>query len=315
MSHFLGDLWVKTSYLYIQDLTVTNRILTQIDCFSSIDWSAPWLANYKALGQTVLSTRYMLTAKGEIDRSKNNILVNALNANKGTLSFDFLDQNELEERFTYESFIDQSNCIPTRENVHDFFNGLSWIQYPGIKKAMLAEQAAALRANQNVDQGIKINDMRNLSNLPNQFNTLKAPNTTNTINARGAVRDALTVFDENGILLQADQRIWDALERKDWSALFIKHRKLWESAVVWIFGHALLEKLIKPRASITGHVLCLKIPLELGAEEIDSWVAQRFNQLSWSNKPFTPMQVLGVPGWWCENESPTFYDNPKVFRS
>ena len=31
-------------------------------------------------------------------------------------------------------------------------------------------------------------------------------------------------------------------------------------------------------------------------------------------KPFLPLPVLGVPGWWPANELPGFYDDRAVFR-
>ena len=31
-------------------------------------------------------------------------------------------------------------------------------------------------------------------------------------------------------------------------------------------------------------------------------------------KPFLPLPVLGVPGWWPANENPGFYDDADVFR-
>jgi hypothetical protein len=31
-------------------------------------------------------------------------------------------------------------------------------------------------------------------------------------------------------------------------------------------------------------------------------------------KPFTPLPVLGIPGWCQENEDVSFYDDPRVFR-
>ena len=33
-----------------------------------------------------------------------------------------------------------------------------------------------------------------------------------------------------------------------------------------------------------------------------------------AQKPFVPLPVLGVPGWWAANAAPDFYDDPKVFR-
>jgi len=41
---------------------------------------------------------------------------------------------------------------------------------------------------------------------------------------------------------------------KDWQRLFVDLRPLWCQAHLVLFGHALLEKLVVPRKSITAHV-------------------------------------------------------------
>ena len=47
---------------------------------------------------------------------------------------------------------------------------------------------------------------------------------------------------------------------------------------------------------------------------MDAWVSQHITQLNWATKPFTPLQVLGVPGWWPANEAPAFYADKQIFR-
>ncbi len=74
--------------------------------------------------------------------------------------------------------------------------------------------------------------------------------------SRGALRDALTLFDENGALLEAPAPLWQALRAHDWPALFASRRALWAQARLTIVGHALLEKLaVAPRKALTAHVL------------------------------------------------------------
>ena len=34
----------------------------------------------------------------------------------------------------------------------------------------------------------------------------------------------------------------------------------------------------------------------------------------WAAKPYAPLPVPGVPGWWPANQAPGFYDAPAVFR-
>ena len=92
-----------------------------------------------------------------------------------------------------------------------------------------------------------------------------------------------------------------ALRTRNWSALFITHRSLWADARLVITGHALLEKLATaPRKPLTAHVL-LDDPLSLSADQ-------------WAAKPFCPLPVLGLPGWWSGNDDPAFYDDETVFR-
>ena len=126
---------------------------------------------------------------------------------------------------------------------------------------------------------------------------------------RGAVRDALTLFDENAALLQAPPRLVDALRQRDWPALFLDHRALWRQAHLTLFGHALLEKLVRPRKAITAHVW-------LVPEGVDSqaFIVATMTPAMLALKPFQPLQVLGIPGWWPANERPAFYDDPAVFR-
>ncbi|MFW9622167.1 MAG: DUF3025 domain-containing protein, partial [Macromonas sp.] len=46
----------------------------------------------------------------------------------------------------------------------------------------------------------------------------------------------------------------------------------------------------------------------------DAWLAQQLAPDWLARKPFTPLPVLGVPGWWPANADPTFYADAQVFR-
>ena len=119
---------------------------------------------------------------------------------------------------------------------------------------------------------------------------------------RGPLRDALTLFDENGALLQAPAPLWQALCQRDWAALFITHRALWAEARLTLVGHALLEQLATaPRKPLTAHVLPADTVLAM-------------DEAAWAAKPFSPLPVLGVPGWWPANADPSFYADAAVFR-
>ena len=114
----------------------------------------------------------------------------------------------------------------------------------------------------------------------------------------------------NGALLSAPPALWDALLERDWRRLFVELRPLWHQAQLVVFGHALLEKLASPRKDLTAHVWCADAPLAF----TDDWLAGELTAQRLAAKPFTPLPVLGVPGWWAENVNFSFYDDSLVFR-
>ncbi len=131
---------------------------------------------------------------------------------------------------------------------------------------------------------------------------------------RGPARDALTLFDENAALLRAPDALWDALVAKDWAGVFGPLRGLWDESCLVLFGHALLEKLVYPRKSITAHVY-RAYPATDSIADMDAWLAADLSADKLAAKPFAHLPVLGVPGWWAGNAAPGFYDDPSVFRA
>lgn len=200
---------------------------------------------------------------------------------KAVCHVQFVSQDNLPEGMAYEQFIFEQHAVPTREGLHDFFNALCWLHFPLAKQQLNQLQAAAIQS-----QGVGA--------------------------VRGPVRDAVTVFDENACLLQVEDVIWDALERRDWQAAFVTHRGLWGSAQMQIFGHAALEKLVAPYKAITVHMW--RVPNGLAVLDWDAWLSQDLQADKLALKPFLPTPVLGLPGWWPENTTPDFYQDPQVFR-
>jgi hypothetical protein len=47
---------------------------------------------------------------------------------------------------------------------------------------------------------------------------------------------------------------------------------------------------------------------------LDQWAAGALRQADLTVKIFLPLPVLGVPGWWAQNEALCFYDDQLVFR-
>ncbi len=235
-----------------------------------INWSQPWLAPWRDTGQAVLQAV-----------SSGLALQDALNQQQAG-GPRFVPQSALPAGQAYEQFIFASGTVPTRDNLHDFFNGLCWLRFPETKKKLNQLQAAEIAS-------------------------------AGVTPLRGPVRDALTVFDENAAFLSAPQPLWDALLARDWQQLFVGLRPLWQQAHLVLFGHALLEKLQDPRKVITAHVYRAQAAINSIAG-LDAWVAQDISAGKLAGKPFTPLPVLGVPGWWPENENFSFYDDSLVFR-
>ncbi len=238
------------------------------------DWSRPWNAPFATDGAVV---------RAACDAGLP--LPQALTQCVGVAGPRFVPQAELPEGTAYEQFIFDNGAVPTREGLHDFFNGLVWMRFPATKRLLNRLQAAQI-AQAGVGQ------------------------------VRGPVRDAITLFDESAVLLQAPDAIWDALIAREWARLFVDLRPLWAQARLVLFGHAQTEKLVVPYKSITGHVYRAPVPLTLGDDLAawDAWLAARLTATELATKPFTPLPVLGVPGWWPANEDPAFYDDATVFR-
>ena len=187
----------------------------------------------------------------------------------------FVDASELPAERAYESHIALTATVPSRDNRHDLFNGLVWLRFPDLKRRLNELQAAEIAA-----RGVGA--------------------------VRGPLRDALTLFDENGALLTAPGSLIDALRQRDWQRLFVTRRETWQDAELTLFGHALLDKLTAPRKPVTAHVLIV----DRDAEVLSLFTADRL-----AAKPFAALPVLGVPGWWGANEAPAFYADPAVFRA
>jgi Protein of unknown function (DUF3025) len=243
---------------------------------TAIDWTAPWLKPWRELGAAV-----------EADASRVG-LPEALNTRAAVLPqlraglLHFVDPCALPRGEAYEAFIDRTANVPTRSNHHDFFNGLAWLRHPTLKRRLNELQADEIER--------------------------QGPGA-----GRGSLRDALTLFDENAAILQAPSVLTDALRARNWEALFITHRAAWAEARFELFGHALLEKLLQPRKAMTAHVWCLDASETFDARAIDT-LADAVRTGRGAVKPFLPLPVLGVPGWWPENEDPSFYADAGVFR-
>ena len=193
----------------------------------------------------------------------------------------FVPQSDLPDGQAYEDFIFAHGQVPTREGLHDFFNALCWMHFPLSKKRLNQLQAREI-ARAGVGQ------------------------------VRGPVRDAATVFDENAWLIQPSDGLWSALTEHRWTEALVDFRAEWVHTRLWAFGHAALEKLVQPYKSITVHLW--RVPGEVPHDQIDDWLAHDLTADKLALKPFSPLPILGVPGWWPDNADPDFYEDRSVFR-
>ncbi len=205
----------------------------------------------------------------------------------------FVPQSALPSGVSYEAFIFEQHQIPTRDGLHDFFNGLCWLSFPKTKLSfnhIHHQQMAQLGTTQ-----------------------------------RGKVRDMLTVIDENGFLIECPDELWQALSNKQWIKAFIDLRALWQQSRVMVFGHALLEKLVNPYKAITAHAI--RIPTQLldtkketgfnqqDLQRIDTYLAEYLSEKTLVHKPYIPIQILGIPGWGNEEQNLAYYQDTSVFRT
>jgi hypothetical protein len=256
---------------------------------SQIDWSRPWYDSVRASFSRL--------------RLDGDSFIEAFNAGAAPLALDnqngqpirFVPQAELPEGTAYEEFIGATGCVPTRANLHDFFNGLVWQSFPLIKRQLNALQAAQIA-------------------------------TAGVGKSRGPARDAATIFDENAALFvvrdsDEGRALVDALRAHRWrEALFDRSAMFSRDAQLWLFGHALMEKLVSPRPAITAHTRVLFANdgyFDLSYDEqrgwIDGHVAGELSEQVLVTSSFTPLPVLGVPGWW-PGQDEAFYADEKIFR-
>lgn len=184
----------------------------------------------------------------------------------------------------YEARIYLTGEVQTRtENWHDLFNALVWLAFPQTKAAINARHFAAL------SHGSEGN--------------------------RGNVQDAMTLFDESGVIVScADHELAGLLRDFQWHQLFwMQRRAVTERMKFVIFGHSLYEKALQPYIGFTGKGLMMGEAV--GEGELDARLAERLaHGEPVTSRSLTPVPLLGVPGWWAENDSPEFYANTAYFR-
>ena len=192
----------------------------------------------------------------------------------------------------YECRIWESGEVETRpDNWHDFFNALVWLSFP---KTKIAVSAAHVRA-------------------------MQAPG-----EARGVIRDALTHFDECGIVVLSSQpELLGLLRDFRWQELFVARRaEVIRSMRFVIFGHATYEQLLKPFRGLTAKAVLYDVSeawLKMdGASQraaVDALLAADLISGRYTRpRDFQPLPLLGIPGVTPDSEDPAYYDDTWQFR-
>lgn len=192
----------------------------------------------------------------------------------------------------YERSVDARAELPVEASGwHDRFNVAVWRMFPVTKSALNARHVADLDA--------------------------AAPGAR-----RSRLRDALTLFDEDGVVIAtADDRIEALVRGFQWKRLFWGLRAEISERVAFVpFGHGLLEKLMNPFIGLTARAVFVTVPgdffLRSWPERQDCLDAAASRIIGGLAVPadLAPVPLLGVPGWWAGNRCAEFYDDRHYFR-
>ena len=192
----------------------------------------------------------------------------------------------------YECRIWENGEVETRpDNWHDFFNALVWLTFPHTKIAVSGCHVGAM-----TPAGV----------------------------ARGTVRDALTHFDECGIVvLSAKPELLDLLRNFEWKKLFVEQRaEVAQSMRFVVYGHATYESLLKPFRGLTAKGILyevdanwLQLPMAEQLVAVDVRLAADLASGRYTRpRDFQPLPLLGIPGLVPESEDPAYYDDTWQFR-
>ena len=143
--------------------------------------------------------------------------------------------------------------------------------------------------------------------------------------SRGQLRDALTLFDECGVIVFSDRpELLKALAERRWSPAFLSD-DFSASVLLSICGHAMLEKYLSPYKAMTAKALLVQVNsdfMELPRQEMLNHLDREISKQMLSGQTLTrpsilsPLPLAGVPGWWPHGDQGTrmFYDDQQVFR-
>lgn len=193
----------------------------------------------------------------------------------------------------YELRIRDHARVATRAgDWHDYFNALVWHVFP-LAKATI--------------------------------NTLHCADIDRAgVSRRGPLRDALTLFDECGVLVVSSEvDLLDDLRAHRWEQVFWDSRqRLLPRVRFLVFGHATLDALRAPFPGLCAKALYREVAagwFDLARAdaliEADRWLARWLDRMACRLAPasFAPLPIMGVPGVTPENADPVYYRDPSQF--
>ena len=186
--------------------------------------------------------------------------------------------------------------IETRpDNWHDAYNALIWLVFPQAKAALNRKHYLTMT-------------------------TRRAA----ACKERGRLRDALTQFDECGIVVAcADRSLWDGIRAHRWREVFGERRaEVIAGMRFFLFGHASYDSLRAPFVGLTAKALCFEAdrawldqPAAVQLAAVDTWLAARMAVADESFlRSLQPLPLLGIPGVTPDSEDPAYYDDTRQFR-
>lgn len=197
----------------------------------------------------------------------------------------------------YETHIHDSGAVPTRDgDWHDFFNALSWCIWPRSKAALNAAHVREIA-------------IRRAGGLA----------------GRGARRDALTQFDECGLLVvSSDPAVPELLAAHAWLEVFWhRRRQLPGSTAFLVFGHGSWEQLRNPFVGLCAKTVHRVVPRQWfhldrdeRQRETDAWLAAGIasDDLLRNPRALHPLPLLGIPGVTPDNACADYYRDTRQFR-
>ncbi|HJV25907.1 MAG TPA: DUF3025 domain-containing protein [Aromatoleum sp.] len=203
-----------------------------------------------------------------------------------------------DEEPAYEERIFATGEVPTRpDDWHDFFNAMAWCVWPRAKATCNALHLAQIAA-------------RREAELP----------------GRGSCRDALTQFDECGIVVvSASPQIPALLVGHRWEDVFWERRaELQETTRFLVFGHGSWDQLRHPFFGLCAKAIYRSVDsdwLALSPDdqqaEADRWLAGHLHEQTAQNfspRRLAPLPLLGIPDVTPDNAERGYYRDTRQFR-